>query len=266
VLADLGDGSRLVASGSHQLSATAEEMERATKDLAQAGDHLRNTTDSMSSAVRALSVSLEEVAGRVQRAHQEAALAFEAAEQGRASGVSTTEAMDEIRQATAEMVAAVQVIQDLARQTNLLSLNAAIEAAKAGDQGKGFAVVAEEVRKLAERSGTAAKEIAALIQRCDGSVAQGLVTVAATVAAVERIRTGIGGVNGMVQDIGVAGEAQARTSHEVAGQVEDAAAGVLRNASATQELAATVEQVARTAQGLSRVSEEQMEALAEYRL
>lgn len=107
---------------------------------------------------------------------------------------------------------AVKVIQDIARQTNLLSLNAAIEAAKAGQHGKGFAVVAEEVRKLAERSGSAAKEIARLIEDSNLAVAQGQDTVQEAVTALGRIREHIAHLSHVSEAVGLAAHEQIQAS------------------------------------------------------
>jgi methyl-accepting chemotaxis protein len=173
--------------------------------------------------------------------------------------------MQDIRQATQEMVKAVQVIQDLARQTNLLALNAAIESAKAGVHGRGFAVVAEEVRKLAERSAGAAKQIGDLISRTEEAMVTGIRTVEATDITIRTIQENITAVVVAAREIGSATEEQERTSDEVARQVEESAQSTERSAAASTELAHTVEEVNKTAEYLAQIAEELSSALARFK-
>ena len=173
--------------------------------------------------------------------------------------------MQAIRQATQQMVKAVQVIQDLARQTNLLALNAAIEAAKAGAHGAGFAVVAEEVRKLAEHSAGAAKQIGDLISQTEEAMREGIRTVEATDATIRTIQENIQAVAVAAREIGAATEEQGRTASEVARQVEETAQSTERSAAASTELAQTVEEVNRTAEYLARIAEDLSSSLARYK-
>jgi methyl-accepting chemotaxis protein len=244
-----------VASGSTELSATTVQMDGATQEIARAGEGLRGKTEQMASAMVQFSASFEEVAKNVRHSEKSTLAAIQASNRGQEAGGTSTAAMNEIRDATNEMVKAITVIQDIARQTNLLSLNAAIEAAKAGAMGKGFAVVAEEVRKLAERSGQAAREISILIDRTTGAVSRGAGTVGETVKAIDEIRENFQVVSNIIREIGISGDEQARTSIEVARQVKEAAEDVAQNASAAQELSVTVEEVARTTADLARAGE-----------
>jgi len=179
-----------------------------------------------------------------------------AAAEGAQQGEATVMAMQAIRQATQEMVKAVQVIQDLARQTNLLALNAAIESAKAGVHGKGFGVVAEEVRKLAEHSAGAAKQIGDLIHQTEEAMVTGVRTVEATDVTIRTIQENISEVVAAAREIGSATEEQERTSDEMARQVEESAQSTERSAAASTELAQTVEEVNRTADYLAQIAEE----------
>ena len=255
LIGDINGGDEQVASGATELSASAHELAATAQSLAQTTADQRGGAERIAAAITQFSASIEQVANSVRSAEGQAQAAVKATEEGNQAGQATTRSMDAIGQATAQIIRAVQVIQEIAGQTNLLSLNAAIEAAKAGEQGKGFAVVAEEVRKLAERSGSAAKEISVLVQQAQGAVGQGHETVGRAVASLESIRGFIAGFSSMMGEISAAAEQQARTSVEVAQQVDESARQTVHNAEGVGQVSATVEEVARTSEDLSRVAE-----------
>ena len=266
VFQNLTGSSASVASGATQLSASSEQMAATSASLAQNSEAQRAAFERVAAATTELSASIEQVSGNIRRSQKESEAAVAAVNLGSQSGGESAQAMDDIRAATARMVSAVRLIQDIARQTNLLSLNAAIEAAKAGAMGKGFAVVAEEVRKLAERSGAAAREIGQLIEQSNASVDRGAEMVNATVAALGTIDTNIQGLAAMILEVGAAADEQAHTSTEVAQQVDENLDRVAHNATATEQMARTVAEVARTAAELARVAEDQNHVVGQFRV
>ncbi len=244
-----------VASGSTELAASAEEMARAVDEIARVGEELKRAGSEVAEGMQLLSANVETMASQTQTTAAKAEQAVTVTGAGTESGEVTSRGMGEIREATDQIVRAVQVIQDIARQTNLLSLNAAIEAAKAGEMGKGFAVVAEEVRKLAERSRTSAHEIAQLITRTQETVSNGASSVAATLHNLETIRTHIHEIAGSIREVGDLSRTQADTSGQVAHRMGQTTDRLTQNAAATQELAATVQEIARTSEELARVAD-----------
>jgi methyl-accepting chemotaxis protein len=209
----------------------------------------------VSEALQGLGASASLVAAQTQEAEaQSQDIVLETSTSAEA-GQTTAAGMNDIKNVTDQIVRAITVIQDIARQTNLLSLNAAIEAAKAGQQGKGFAVVAEEVRKLAERSGTAAREIEALIQRTQEVVTGGIHSVDATLASLQAIQDRIGAMAKSISHIGGLSRQQAETGEHVAEMMTRTTGRLSQNAAATHELASTVQEIAKTSEELARVAD-----------
>ena len=255
VLSGVRSGVEIVASGSTQLSATAEEMSATTRSIAIGAKGQSDSAEKMSAAVTELGASIQEVAGNVGHAQMQMGEALKATSGGEVAAGVSAEAMASIQGAVSQIVKATLVIREIANQTNLLSLNAAIEAAKAGEQGKGFSVVAEEVRKLAERSAAAANEVQQLAKVCERAIAEGEVAVGTSVKALQAISGCIAGIAARLKEIGQASDEQARTGEEVERQVEGVASATRNAALATQEQATTVDEVSRTAHELARVAE-----------
>jgi methyl-accepting chemotaxis protein len=213
-----------------------------------------------------LSASIDEVSRGSQESMSQLDAALDATHQGNKAGEATKAAMDDITQTTGRIAQAIGVIQEIANQTNLLSLNAAIEAAKAGEQGKGFAVVAEEVRKLAERSAVSAKEIAQHNVEARNSVQKGAEMVDATVELLHTIRAILDQFATRTRESVAASSEQASAGADVARQVEHSVSESTAVASATMQMSATTSEIARTASELANLASDLSSLVHLFRL
>ncbi|MEW6542428.1 MAG: methyl-accepting chemotaxis protein [Nitrospirota bacterium] len=253
-----------VASASVELSATAEQM-------AKGADSLTSRTAQTATAVEEMNATVGEVAQNSGKAATMAQETVQTAKTGREVVGETISGMQQISEAvtqSASIISAlgkssdqigeiVRVIEDIADQTNLLALNAAIEAARAGEQGRGFAVVADEVRKLAERTTKATKEIGDMIRQIQqdtkGAVASmeegtqkvvgGVSLVNKTGEALATIAERVTQTADMIRQIAVAAEEQSVATQQISGDLEtvakvskESASGAAESAKASHDL------------------------------
>ncbi|MGZ2383074.1 HAMP domain-containing protein [Rhizobium leguminosarum] len=239
---------------------TTEAMNGNTAELRNASDDLSKRTEQQAAALEETSAALDEITAVVQnsteRAHEATIMVSEAKENAGRSGVvvrNAVEAMGRIEQASREISQIINVIDEIAFQTNLLALNAGVEAARAGDAGKGFAVVAQEVRELAQRSATAAKDIKALITKSGNEVQVGVKLVQATGEALAEIGTRVIAINDHIHSIATAATEQSTGLKEVNTAVNQMDQVTQQNAAMVEETSAATHRLSAEAGGLVRL-------------
>ena len=229
VVGEVMTASDNVASGSQELSATAQQMSQGATEQAASAEEISSSMEEMASSIR------QNTDNAMQTEKISIKSSVDAKEGGKAV-IETVAAMKEI-------ATKISIIEEIARQTNLLALNAAIEAARAGEHGKGFAVVASEVRKLAERSQSAAGEISGLSSRSVSIAEQAGEMLTKMVPDIQK-------TSELVQEITASSKEQDTGAEQINKAIQQLDQVIQQNASASEEMASTSEELSSQAEQL----------------
>ncbi len=244
-----------LSTGASEVTAASGQISLSSQSLAEGSTEEASSLEQTSAALEEMSAQTKQNADNARQANTLSELAREEAEKGSHAMEEMISAMADINKSSEEISKIIKVIEEIAFQTNLLALNAAVEAARAGEHGKGFAVVAEEVRNLAQRSATAAKDTASLIEDAVKKATNGNDIAARAGKALDGIVDGIKKVTVLVGEISSASEEQAQGVDQVNTAVSQMDKVTQSGASNAEETAAAAEELNAQAKQLSDMVE-----------
>ena len=228
----LADGSQVLAQGAMEQAGAIEQLLATANEVSEQVQKTAHNAEN--AAIEAKEVENKSISGKTEMNHM-------------------VEAMNIINETSKKVVSIIQTIEDIASQTNLLSLNASIEAARAGEAGKGFAVVADQIGKLADESSKAAGNTKNLIELSIGEIEKGSQIVHTTTYALEEIVHGITRVTDSIDDTKNACVQQADSIKQINVGIEQMAEVVDSNSSTAEETSATSEELAAQSQNLNEL-------------
>lgn len=252
VMTNINSASDQVASGSRQVSDSS-------MSLSQGATEQASSIEELTASIEEIAAQTRQNAANAEKAEEMATSAQKFAEKGNMQMADMLKAMAEINDSSNNISKIIKVIDDIAFQTNILALNAAVEAARAGQHGKGFAVVAEEVRNLAARSASAAKETTAMIEGSIQKVEGGTKIANETAEALNKIVEGVSQATALVGEI-------ASASQEQALGVDQVNQGITQISDVVQTTSATAEETAAASEELSGQADMLKSQVATFKL
>jgi methyl-accepting chemotaxis protein len=245
--------------GTEAINTASSEIASGNLDLSSRTEQQASSLEETASAMEQLTSTVRQNADNARQANQLSNSASEVAQKGGDVVQQVVVTMDSINESSKRIVDIITVIDGIAFQTNILALNAAVEAARAGEQGRGFAVVATEVRNLAQRSASAAKEIKVLIDDSVSKTGVGSALVAQAGTTMAEIVTGIRQVNDIVGEIAAA-------SQEQSTGIEEVNKAISQMDEVTQQNAALVEEATAATQSLQQQAKELVGTVSAFQL
>jgi methyl-accepting chemotaxis protein len=246
LLDDLSESSTQVASASEQISSSSQS-------LAQGASEQAASIEETSSSMEEMSSMTKQNADNAHKASELATSCYQSAQTGDGSITKVNDSMHDINESSNNIVSIIKVIDGIAFQTNLLALNAAVEAARAGEHGKGFAVVAEEVRNLAQRCASAAKDITRLIEDSAKKVNSGTDLVKQSSEILKEIVTKAKKVTDLVNEISNASREQSEGIDQVSKAITQMDQVTQQNAANAEETASSSEELSAQAESLKAI-------------
>ena len=250
---------RTVREAVESVTSGSEEIAKGNEDLSQRTSEQASALEETSASMEQMTSTVKQNADNAKQANQLAANAREIADKGGTVTKKAVDAMGEINKSSSKIAEIITVIDEIAFQTNLLALNAAVEAARAGEHGRGFAVVAAEVRNLAQRSATAAKEIKGLINESIQRVTDGSELVNQSGKTLEEIVNAVKRVSDIIAEISAA-------SNEQASGIDQVNKAIMSMDETTQQNAALVEETTSAAQSMKEQAKELMRQVDTFKV
>ena len=242
------------------INESSERVSAGASGLASASQILAEGAETQAAAVEQLAATANTVTDQVENSLRETETSAKATAQATAMIEENQEkmkqmmnAMNKIQETSQKVVGIIQTIEEIASQTNLLSLNASIEAARAGDAGRGFAVVADEIGKLALESSKAASTTKELIEISMEEINKGNTIAVGAMDSLKESVAVVGKVNDMIQGTAENAVVQAESMKQIRIGIEEIAHGIQDNSAASQETSATSEELASQADALNKM-------------